>query len=267
MMIAQISDLHIQSDRRLWKGRYDVAGNLEKCVAQLNALQPDVVIATGDLVNAGLPEEYALLRQLLAGLRAPLYLMPGNHDNRDLMREFFPAHKYLQTGQDRLNYVIEAQGLRIIMLDSLIPGEDLGVIGTAQMAWLSGQLAAAPHQPTVIAVHHPPFPTHPGYMDHRFCADGLELEQCILAYPNVLRVLCGHLHRNIQVNYGGTIGSIAPSTAVTFGLAIARSTFFRSDEPAGYHLHLWVPGKPTMITHSVQLTPGALGAEPTPTGL
>lgn len=253
MIVAQISDMHIQSDRRMLRDRHDNAGALEKCVAQLNALNPDLVIATGDLVNAGTRQEYAMLRELLAPLDAPLYLMPGNHDNRALMREFFPAHSYLHTGNERLNHVIERQGLRIIMLDSQIPGSDEGNVGEAQMAWLQRQLDHAPHQPTMIALHHPPFATGTLFIDNHFCADGPELGQLIARYPNVLRVVCGHLHRSIQVNFGGTLGCLCPSTAVTFGLTFApKSPLFRNGEPPGYYLHLWAPDKP-MITHMVQL--------------
>lgn len=255
MIIAQISDMHIQQDRRLLKGRFDAAGNLETCIQQLNALKPDLVLATGDLVNSGVAAEYAFLRELLAPLQAPLYLMPGNHDDRALMREYFPSHDYLFTDHARLSHVIECGGLRIIMLDSHIPGKDEGAIGAAQLDWLESRLAGAPHIPAIIALHHPPFPTSPRYVGNFFCADGPELQQAVSRHPNVLRVISGHLHRNIQVNFAHAIGSVCPSTAVTFGLAIAPKTpFFYSSEPPGYHLHLWQPDKP-IITHTVLLPP------------
>lgn len=252
-IIAQISDMHIQPDRRLLRGKYDNAGNLETCIRQLNELKPDLVLATGDLVHTGARGEYAFLRELLAPLNAPLYLMPGNHDDRALMREFFPAHQYLHTDNERLHYGIAHAGLHIIMLDSLIPGVDEGALGDAQLAWLEDQLARADGQPVIVAVHHPPFATGVRYIDNRFCADGPQLGQIIARHPNVLRVLSGHLHRSIQVNYAGTIGSVCPSTAVTFGLAFAPNTpAFGIKEPPGYHLHLWAPDKP-VITHTVLL--------------
>ncbi len=257
MIIAQISDMHIQPDRRLLKGKFDTAGNLETCITQLNALKPDLVLATGDLVNRGEREAYALLRELLAPLQAPVYLMPGNHDDRALMREFFPEHEYLFTGHERMNHVIACDGLQIIMLDSIIAGNDEGAVGTAQLAWLDTQLAAAPQQPAIIALHHPPFATGARFINNFFCADGPELGRLVARYPNVLRVISGHLHRNIQVNFAHAIGSVCPSTAVTFGLAIApRTPFFYSNEPPGYHLHLWQPDKP-VITHTVLLPPSS----------
>lgn len=253
MIIAQISDMHIQQDRRLLKNRFDAAGNLETCIRQLNALKPDMVLATGDLVNTGQRQEYAFLRDLLAQLQAPFYLLPGNHDDRALMREFFPGHGYLFTENERLHYVIEQDGLRIIMLDSQVPGGDEGAIGAAQLLWLEDELGRAPQHPVIIALHHPPFATGARFIDNFFCADGPELGRLISRHRHVLRVVSGHLHRNIQVNFAHAVGTVCPSTAVTFGLAIAPKTpFFYSNEPPGYHLHMWLPGKP-VITHTVLL--------------
>ncbi|MFZ5913521.1 MAG: phosphodiesterase [Pseudomonadota bacterium] len=256
MILAQISDLHIQSDRRLLRGRYDNAGSLETCIAQLNALKPDLVLATGDLVDTGLREEYALLRELLAPLAPPLYLLPGNHDNRAHVREFFPAHDYLPADQERLNYVIDHAELRIIMLDTLIPGRDEGGVGEAQLAWLEQQLVSAGGRPVVIALHHPPFPTGARFIGDFFCADGPELAAIVSRHPNVLRVLSGHLHRSIQVNYAGTIGSVCPSTAMTFRMSFAPQSPVFNTEPPAYHVHLFAPGHP-MITHTALLPPSA----------
>ena len=261
MIVAQISDMHIQQDRRLLKGKFDAAGNLETCIAQLNALKPDLVLATGDLVNSGTREEYAFLAGLLAPLQSPLYLLPGNHDDRALMREFFPSHDYLFTEYERLHYVIACDGLNIIMLDSHIPGNDEGCIGPAQLTWLEAQLASAPHIPALIALHHPPFATGARFIDNFFCADGPELRGLVARHPQVLRVISGHLHRNIQVNFAGATGSVCPSTAVTFGLALApKTSFFYSNEPPGYHLHLWRPGNP-VITHTVLLPSASVAGD------
>jgi len=87
MMIAQITDMHIKPQGVLAYGRLDTAPYLRRAVAHLLALKPrpDVVLATGDLVDGGLPEEYRRLHDLLAPLSMPVYLIPGNHDNRDAL--------------------------------------------------------------------------------------------------------------------------------------------------------------------------------------
>src|SRR5258705_13906314 len=97
MLIAQISDMHVKAEGELLYGRIDTAGFLERAVAHVMTLdpRPDVVLATGDLVEGGKPEEYALLRRLLAPLAMPVYLIPGNPDARDALRAAFPDHGYL----------------------------------------------------------------------------------------------------------------------------------------------------------------------------
>ena len=99
---------------------------LERAVAHVNALdpRPDVVLATGDLVDGGKPEEYARLRRLLAPLAMPVYLIPGNHDARDALRAVFADHAYLPRSRlpavhdrgpagapDRARYAGAGQGL------------------------------------------------------------------------------------------------------------------------------------------------------------
>ena len=97
MLIAQISDLHVKPPGQLLYDRIDTAGFLERAVAHVMPLDPlpDLVIMTGDLVDGGKPEEYALLRRLLAPLPMPVYLIPGNHDARDALRAAFADHAFL----------------------------------------------------------------------------------------------------------------------------------------------------------------------------
>ena len=127
MLIAQISDMHVKAEGKLLYRRIDTADFLERAVAHVNALdpRPDIVLATGDLVDGGKPEEYAHLRRLLAPLAMPVHLIPGNHDARDALREVFPDHTYLPpTGF--LQYAIEGLPVRLIALDTLVPGKGHG---------------------------------------------------------------------------------------------------------------------------------------------
>ncbi|NJO33526.1 MAG: sigma 54-interacting transcriptional regulator [Rhodospirillales bacterium] len=130
MLIAQISDTHIRPKGVLAMGRVDTAGYLARAVAHIDALRPapDVVLVTGDLVDAGMAEEYAHLRGLLAPLAMPVHLIPGNHDLRGPLRAAFADHRYLQEG-DFLQYVVEHGPLRLIALDTLNPRSVLYHLG------------------------------------------------------------------------------------------------------------------------------------------
>src|SRR3954470_5266942 len=96
MLIAQLSDLHLRAEGQLLYDRIDTAGYLERAVAHVLKLdpRPDVVIMTGDLVEAGRPEEYARLRRLIAPLPMPVYVIPGTHEAREPLRAAFADRGY-----------------------------------------------------------------------------------------------------------------------------------------------------------------------------
>src|SRR5512132_820510 len=97
MLIAQISDLHLRTDGSLMHGRIDTRAALANCVAHVNGLdpRPDLVLATGDLADLALPEDYRVLRAMLDGLAMPVYVIPGNHDDRGALRASFDDFGYL----------------------------------------------------------------------------------------------------------------------------------------------------------------------------
>jgi 3',5'-cyclic-AMP phosphodiesterase len=210
---------------------------------------PDVVLATGDLTDMGQTEEYAVLRKELGRLPMPVYLVPGNHDRREGLREIFGDLPYLTKGETRFSYTVEDHAVRLIALDTLIPGQTHGEVGTEQRNWLERELAAQKERPTIVFMHHPPFPTGIDHMDRINCLDGAEVARIIGTNSQVERVLCGHHHRPIQIRWAGTIGSVAPSTAhqVTLDLATDAPASFHLEPPA-YHLHVWIPGA-GLITH------------------
>jgi 3',5'-cyclic AMP phosphodiesterase CpdA len=250
MLIAQISDMHVKAEGELLYQRIDTAGYLERAVAHINALdpEPDIVIATGDLVDGGKPEEYACLKRLLSPLAMPVYLIPGNHDARDPLREAFAEHAYLpRTGF--LHYTIETLPLRLIALDSLVPGKTAGALCAARLDWLQARLGES-ERPTLIFVHHPPFDCGIAPFDGERLHEGSErLADLVRRHPNVERVICGHVHRPIQLRWAGTVASIAPSTAHQATLDLRhKAPFSMMMEPPGLALHLWRPGT-GLITH------------------
>lgn len=252
MLICQISDLHIKAGRRIAYGVVDTSTMLERCVASIRALdpQPDVIVATGDLVDRGRADEYHALAAMLAPLHQPLYLIPGNHDQRDQLRASFPDHGYLRQWEPFVQYAIDDWPVRIVALDTVIPQQGGGALCAERLAWLERTLALAPDQPTVIVMHHPPFRTGIGHMDAIGIAapEAEALAAIVARYPNVERVLCGHLHRAIEVRFGGTIASTCPSPAhlVALDLRPGAGDHFMM-EPPGFQLHWWDGAR--IVTH------------------
>src|SRR5258708_30554427 len=124
MMIAQITDMHIRPRGKIAYGRVDTNAMLEAAVATLEALprKPDLVIASGDLTDCGLAEEYAVLRDILESLSMPVYLVPGNHDRRAELFAEFGSDGYMKNDDGFLHYTIEGHEMRLIRLHTVVPG-------------------------------------------------------------------------------------------------------------------------------------------------
>ena len=252
MSIAQITDTHIRPDGVLAYGRVDTAPYLARAVEHLLRLRPrpDVVLATGDLVDAGSADEYRRLRALLAPLPMPVYLIPGNHDARDALTHVFADHAYLPRNRPFIQYVVEEHPVRLVALDTLVPGQAGGLLCEERLDWLAARLAEAPDRPTVIFMHHPPFVTGIAHMDRYGLARAHEFAEVVRRHPQVERVLCGHLHRPIQACVGGTLASTAPSTAhqVVLDLEEGNPLMFVMEPPA-CQLHVWRPGA-GLVSHT-----------------
>lgn len=253
MLLVQISDLHIKEPGALAYRRVDTAASLARTIACLNALapRPDAVLMTGDLVDRGTVEEYRHLKTLLDTLEIPYWMLIGNHDAREPLREVFAGRPELREGGDFIQYSVDLGPLRVIALDSMQTGQSAGTLCDARLAWLADQLDAARDKPVIVALHHPPFDCGIAHMDAiRLEPRAAEqLEALIARHPNVERVLCGHVHRPMFVRFGGTIAAAVPAPAhqVTLDLAPdAPSTF--TLEPAAYAIHRY-EARGGLVTH------------------
>jgi 3',5'-cyclic AMP phosphodiesterase CpdA len=214
--------------------------------------KPDLVIASGDLTDCGLAEEYEVLRDILEPLSMPVYLVPGNHDRRAELFAEFGSDGYMKNDDGFLHYTIEGHEVRLIGLDTVVPGHGHGEMCAQRLAWLEGRLAERRDQPTMIFMHHPPFSTGLADMDRINCRNGAAMSAVLRRFDNIERVVCGHHHRPITVRWGGTIGSVAPSTAhqVTLDLVPDNSPTSFVMEPPGFQLHLW-SSEAGLVTHTV----------------
>jgi 3',5'-cyclic AMP phosphodiesterase CpdA len=247
MLIAQITDLHVVASNQFYFGRVAAHAQLQQAIAHINALtpRPDVVLASGDLTDHGTAEEYAVLRDLLRALIPPVYLIPGNHDHRDVFLEAFADHAYLpRPGAPFAQYAIEEHPVRLIGLDTTIPGRGQGLLCAERLAWLDQTLCAAPHRPTLIFMHHPPFRTGLRVADALGLYGGRQMEAIVVRHHQVKLVACGHVHRSIQVAWGGTMACTIPSTTSVQAALDLREAIRTNAviEPPAVQLHLFDPG-------------------------
>ncbi len=242
MLIAQLSDPHVRPEGVLYQDVVDSNAMFAAAIAHLNALdpRPDLVLLSGDLVDKGEAAEYAHLRQLLAGLAIPTLVIPGNHDEREAFRQAFRDHAYLP-GSGPMHYVAGGHGaVRIVALDVTVPGLHHGDISEDSMHWLDGALSAEPRRPTIIMMHQPPFDCGVPYLDAYHCRNGERLAEMVARHPSVERIVCGHVHRFMQLRFGGTMLCTSPSTATAIALKLRSDATPASHvEPPACLLHHW----------------------------
>jgi 3',5'-cyclic AMP phosphodiesterase CpdA len=252
MLIAQITDPHLRAEGIRLFGAVDTYGALKNAIDHLNAGDPgaDAVIITGDLVHDGEAEDYAALTGLLQRLHAPVFAVPGNHDRRELTRKAL-AFTGVIPDAGPIRFFADAGPVRLIGLDSLVEGRAHGHLGGDQLAWLDGQLKAAPDRPTLVFVHHPPFATGIAFMDAIGLTDGDALAAVIGKHSHVGLIACGHVHRMIVSRLGGVPVIVGPGVAhhVVFDLAADAPSRWILEPPA-YLLHQWSAAT-GFVTHQV----------------
>ena len=254
LVFVQLSDTHITPPGELAYGRVDTAAYLARAVDAVRRMTvaPLAALVTGDLANHGNPIAYQRLRELLAPLPCPVYLLPGNHDDRAALRGVFHDHAYLQATDpaDFVDYEVELPGLRIVATDTVVAGAPHGTLCADRLGRLERRLAARREGPTLLAMHNPPAASFLDYMDNIGLREGSEaLEAIVRRHPQVVRIACGHLHRCVQAHWAGTVLQTAPSTAhqVWMDLSPGRGDRFGMDPP-GYLVHAWLPGQ-ALVTH------------------
>ena len=237
-VLVQLSDPHIGAD---WGGGDPVA-SLAAAVRAAAALRPDAVLVSGDLADHAADAEYEQVRELLAPLGAPLYVLPGNHDDRHALRRHFGVPG---AGGEPVQYAADLGPLRLVVLDTTIPGEDGGRLDEARLRWLDASLAAGPDQPTLVAMHHAPLWTGVPVMDGVGLpsADRAALGRVVERHPQVRRLVGGHNHLTLTADLGGRGVLSAPSTYVQSLLDLsATEEADLTDAPPGFAVHVLFEG-------------------------
>jgi Icc protein len=259
MILVQISDTHIDEPGTLVYGHFDTSLALSKAVATINAMDPgpDLVLHTGDIASRGSVARYEAFKAIAEALKAPLVVIPGNHDDRDALREVLGGTSWLPTTGDFLHFVVEDYPVRLICCDSVIAGETPGEFCSDRLRWLDDRLSEAPDRPTIVALHHPPFYSGmTGSSAKGLVRGGSELDELLRRHSQVVRVLAGHVHRPITAAFGGTIAIAGPTTCYPFGLDTGPERLLNIvHEPPSIGVHLWLdeasPSGADLVSHVV----------------
>ena len=250
MLIAQISDIHIRDHLGMVGELVDTSKTLEKAIKLLNALdpQPDVVLATGDLTDDGTKEQYSQFLEIIAPLNAPLLPLPGNHDDYSEFINAFSSTLPDEIPKNHCSYVIDNFPVRLIALDTSLPGQHDALFSEDHELWLSQVLEQEKDKPTLIFTHFPPFETGINFMDISGLKSADRLEKIIRNNPQVKLVVAGHVHRPIQTSFASTMISVCPSTGNQLKLDLNPKNGSAVDEPPGFQLHIWKNDR--FVTHT-----------------
>jgi len=223
-VIAHISDTHLLGGERKLFSRVDVAQNLTRVLDRLRSgdQQIDALVFTGDLADVAEVDAYRWLRGQVepaaAELGAELVWVMGNHDERNVYsRELFDDES--DAVQDRVH---DVGGLRIISLDTSVPGYHHGAITDAQLEWLTAELATPAKHGTVLAMHHPPIEVHNPFV-RIIGLDERDRLAAVIAGTDVRTILAGHLHYSTFGQFAGVPVGVASATCYTVDMGADRA--------------------------------------------
>lgn len=244
MLIAHLTDLHIRPFGLAANRVVETNAMAERALRQLASLtpKPDAVIITGDLTENGRPEEYAQFRRLFENrLSCPVYVGLGNHDRRDNFRTALAGWPGVTTDPEFVQYTADIGPLRLIMLDSVVPGAGYGELCPRRIAFLEQALADSAGKPVIVGLHHPPLLTGIATLDIIPLRQHEVFLSILGRHDNVACVLSGHHHRIIHHQRGGAMLLSGPAVGghqseITFDPT--APAYFHL-EPGGYFLLRW----------------------------
>ena len=223
-ILVHLSDTHFLADSAALYGAVDTDHTVHRTLEQLHrsGIRPDALILTGDVADRGESEAYRRIRGIVevaaAQWNATIIWVMGNHDKRDSFRSVLLGEAASVGLESPVDHVYDLDGLRIIALDTSVPGYHHGDITDAQLTWLTDVLNQPAHHGSILALHHPPIPTPLPLMSVLELQDQPRLA-AVLAGSDVRAILGGHLHYSTQGLFAGIPVSVAAATCYTMDLS------------------------------------------------
>ena len=215
LTILQLSDLHIFADVSDRLANVPTYRTFAEVLAFIDAHESfDYLVLTGDLAQDEARPTYEKLREMLGPRVDRTWLVPGNHDDRELLRSVFADRA---PAEGPLTFAFDAGDWRVLGLDTHVPGRVSGRLEAEQLDWLDDELAAGSARPCLAFCHHPPVPCGVDWLDRLSLEDPYSLLVRMRENERFRALACGHVHRASECVVGGTRVYTTPSTAFQFG--------------------------------------------------
>ena len=229
IVVLQLSDSHLHAtrdSRMRGVNTYDTLTRVLEHIERQSEWKPDLIVATGDLVQDESRAGYRLFRDLLEPFGTPVACIPGNHDDPLLMAEELGSAPFQFGG------CMELDGWSVVMLNTHVAGDDAGRLGPSNLAALADTLDALDDKHALICMHHQPIDMGSAWLDGVGLKDAEAFVELIGQYSNVAAVVWGHVHQASDRLINGIRFLSAPSTCSQF--LPHRDYFAVDDRPPGY---------------------------------
>lgn len=209
--IAQISDTHLFGDRNRKINGSNSYVNLRMVLNQIQHLsqKPNLIVVTGDLSQDCTFESYQHLANLLNDTNIKYYLLPGNHDDVNVLNRVFDYNWV----QDNIDYFFDFSNWFFYVIDTSHYPEDGGRLSNKQFTNFDKSLNENKNKPTIVFMHHHPLEINSLWMDKMILKEKNEFNQIIKRNPEVKAVLFGHIHQVFEKLINSTFYGSAPSTS------------------------------------------------------
>lgn len=251
-VLLHLSDTHLRARGSRLYDSVDAEAYLVRALAAIESsgVRPDALVFTGDLADHGEEDAYeriaALVEPLAATLEARVIWVMGNHDDRAAFRaRLLP--ETVDAGTAPVDRVDELDGLRIVTLDTTVPGFHHGEVTDDQLHWLVSVLSTPAPLGTILALHHPPVPSVLDLAASVELRDQRRLAE-VLRFSDVRAIVGGHLHYSTFATFAGIPVSVASATCYTQDLTVPVGGTRPRDGAQGFNLiHVY----DDTIVHSV----------------
>jgi len=242
--IAQISDCHLPANPDHTYRGINPYRNLEALLKTVKSLQPDLILASGDLSEDGSQDSYRLIQDLFDPLGVPVLALPGNHDDPGLLADVYPG-----SPTDSVQ-ATQHGNWQIIRLNSCLHNNPCGRLSNKTLSELERLLVQHSDQLSLVAVHHQPVMVESPWIDkYRMLEPGPFLA-LIDQYPNIKAVVWGHIHQVFDSDRNGIAMLGSPSSAIN---GVAGAEKFTPDTLGPACRWLELQGDGNLKTHIVSV--------------